>query len=132
MVAWAVTTTLAAAVAAAATAQLVAPVSDWKEMAALAAVITFVFGVLNAFLSRTLKTVISEKMAEATVKVDGVRQGLEAHIDSCTEKLRQELARKDLTDHRFRELERRTQRLESTRVWKRGIAATGEEESGDS
>lgn len=78
--------------------------ADWGQLAAVAGVVTAACSGLNAWQSRSMKIALNEKVE--TVK---------GHMDHGFDKLREELARKDLTDQRFREIERRTQLLEQDR-----------------
>lgn len=78
--------------------------ADWGQLAAVAGVVTAACSGLNAWLSRSMKLAVNEKVE--TVK---------GHMDAGFEKLRTELARKDLTEQRFHEFERRIAPLEEER-----------------
>lgn len=82
---------------------------EWiGTLAALAGIVTITTTGINAYFNRAMRLAINEKVEQAKATIL-------QHLDEKTERLREELARKDLTEQRFREVERRTLRLEITK-----------------
>lgn len=100
--------------------------TEWiTTLAAMGGIVTIISSAVNAFFNRSIKLAIMER-------VDSVKSEVLKSVDAKLDRISVELARKDLTDERFRGIERRvllvekSERDDTRRAAHRGDGQDGE------